>query len=91
MRRERIEKGDAVYAVVTIRNDGSVPNTDADEIFAQPGDMGMLINTGHLEEDPSQALYLVSFALPNGEMGPPVTCLPEELSTERLVVPMQPA
>lgn len=85
----QIEKGDAVYALVTITNDGSVPGADADEVFARPGDMGMLINTGHLEEDPSQTLYLVSFALPNGEMGPPVTCLPEEVSAERMVAPMQ--
>lgn len=86
MLTHRIEKGDAVYALVTIGNDGSVPNTEADEVFARPGDMGMLINTGHLEEDPSQLLYLVSFALPSGEMGPPVTCLPEELSAERPVM-----
>ncbi|MGB1091711.1 MAG: nitrogen fixation protein NifZ [Oceanobacter sp.] len=77
-----IQKGDAIYALVPIVNDGSVPNAEADEVFAQPGDMGMLINTGHLEEDPSQELYLVSFSLPSGEMGPPVTCLPEEVSAE---------
>jgi nitrogen fixation protein NifZ len=85
---QRIEKGDAVYALVTITNDGSVPQAAADEIFARPGDMGMLINTGHLEDDPSQELYLVSFALPSGEMGPPVTVLPEEVSVERLSDPM---
>lgn len=79
---KRIEKGDAVFATAIIKNDGSVPHADPEEIFAKPGDMGMLVNTGHLEEDPSQELYLVTFALSNGEMGPPVTCLPDEISAE---------
>lgn len=83
MELENLQNGDAVYAAVIISNDGSVPNADENEVFAQPGALGMLLNTGHLEEDPEQTLYLVSFENENGELGPPVTCLPEELSTER--------
>lgn len=78
---EELQRGDAVYAAVTISNDGSVPGAAENEIFAQPGTLGMLLNTGHLEEDPSQSLYLVSFENANGELEPPVTCLAEELST----------
>ena len=81
MNIEDLQQGDAVYAAVTIANDGSVPNAAEEEVFAQPGTLGMLINTGHLEEDPSQSLYLVSFENENGELGTPITCLPEELST----------
>lgn len=84
MKIEDLQQGDAVYAAVTIINDGSVPNVAENEIFARPGALGMLINTGHLEEDPRQSLYLVSFENENGELGPPVTCLPEELSTSPL-------
>jgi nitrogen fixation protein NifZ len=83
MELEQLQNGDAVYAAATIVNDGTVPHVDKDAVFAQPGTLGMLINTGHLEDNPSQALYLVSFENENGELGPPVTCLPEELSTQR--------
>lgn len=80
---EHLQNGDAIYAAVTIANDGSVPDAAENEVFAEPGTLGMLINTGHLEEDPNQMLYLVSFENKNGELGPPITCLPEELSTSR--------
>ena len=81
MNIESLQQGDAVYAAVTIANDGSVPDAAEGEVFAQPGTLGMLLNTGHLEEDPEQLLYLVSFENESGELGPPITCLPEELST----------
>ena len=84
MNIENLQQSDAVYAAVTIANDGSVPNAAENEIFAQPGTLGMLINTGHLEEDPEQLLYLVSFENDHGELGPPITCLAEELSATPL-------
>jgi len=84
MELENLQQGDAIYAAVTIVNDGSVPDAAEDEVFAQAGTLGMLLNTGHLEEDPRQMLYLVSFENENGELGPPVTCLPEELRTTPL-------
>lgn len=79
MNSVNLQNGDAVYALVTIANDGSVPNFDIGEVFARPGTMGMLINTGHFEEYPDQALYLVSFEGASGELGPPVTCLAHEI------------
>lgn len=84
MNIEDLQQGDAVYAAITISNDGSVPDAAEDEVFAQPGTLGMLLNTGYLEKDPKQSLYLVSFENADGELGPPVTCLPEELSTSPL-------
>lgn len=75
-----IQKGDAVFATVTIVNDGSVPGSDPDEVFAKPGTMGMLLNTGYFEEEPDKELFLVSFRNENGEPGPPVACLADELS-----------
>lgn len=85
MNIEDPQQGDAVYAAVTIANDGSVPDAAENEVFARPGTLGMLINTGHLEEDPEQILYLVSFELENGELGPPITCLAEELRSSPLI------
>lgn len=80
MHLRNIQKGDAVFATVKIINDGSVPGSDLEEIFAIPGTMGMLLNTGYVEEDPNTELFLVSFRNENGEPGPPVTCLADELS-----------
>jgi nitrogen fixation protein NifZ len=74
-----LQNGDAVYALVTIANDGSVPEYPDTEVFAKPGTMGMLINTGHFEEYPEQTLFLVSFENDSGELGPPVTCLAHEI------------
>jgi nitrogen fixation protein NifZ len=84
MKIEHLQQGDAVYAAVTITNDGTVPGFPVDQVFAAPGTMGMLINTGHLEEDPSRLLYLVSFQNEEGELGPPVTCFADELATAPL-------
>jgi len=81
MQHHNLQKGDAVYATTTIVNDGSVPGAEEDEVFATPGTMGMLINTGYLEQAPDTELFLVSFRNANGEAGPPVTCLAEEIST----------
>ena len=84
MNIQDLQQGDVIYAAVEIVNDGSVPDAAENEVFARAGTMGMLINTGHLEEDPEQQLYLVSFENENGELGPPITCLPEELSVQPL-------
>lgn len=75
------EKGDAVYATTTIRNDGSVPGYAEHVVFAEPGTMGMLVNTGHLEEAPEQTVYLVGFTDANGQTAL-VTCFPDEISAE---------
>ena len=82
MNIEELQKGDVIYAAVTVANDGSVPGAEDDEVFARPGTRGMLINIGHLEEDPNQTLYLVAFENEQGDLGPPVACLPEELRAE---------
>ena len=79
---EHLQQGDVIYAATTIVNDGSVPDAPADQVFATPGTRGMLINTGHLEEDPEQVLYLVAFENENGDLGQPVACLAEELHSE---------
>lgn len=80
MNVKQLQNGDAVYAAVNIVNDGSVPNAAPNEVFALRGTIGMLLNTGHLEEDPSKELYLISFQTEAGELGPPVTCFEHEIS-----------
>ncbi|MDO6681693.1 MULTISPECIES: nitrogen fixation protein NifZ [unclassified Oceanobacter] len=76
------QKGDAVFATVTIINDGSVPSAPESHVFAEPGTMGMLINTGHLEENPEQEMLLVCFPDEAGNPFHLVTCFPDEISAE---------
>lgn len=75
-----LQKGDAVFAACEIRNDGSIPGLVNDQLLAKPGTMGMLVNAGHLEEDPSREVLLVGFYLPDGQLAL-VTCLPEEVTS----------
>jgi len=82
MQHRQLQRGDAVFATQTIVNDGSVPGCEENAVFATPGTMGMLINTGYLEEQPDIELFLVSFRDAQGNAGPPVACLAEEISAE---------
>ena len=84
MEHRDVQKGDAVYATTTIVNDGSVPGAVENEVFAKPGDMGMLINTGYVELEPDTELFLVSFRDSEGQSGPPVACLADEISLQPL-------
>ncbi|AOV18521.1 hypothetical protein BJI67_08115 [Acidihalobacter aeolianus] len=80
MQLSELQNGDAVYATTTIVNDGSVPGCEPNQVFALPGTMGMLINTGHVELEPDTELYLVSFSTESGDAGPPVACFADEIS-----------
>ncbi len=86
MTLENLQPGDMVFAATDIFNDGSVPELAEDIQIASKGARGVLINTGHLEEQPSQILFLVRFEDSNHELGPPVGCWPDELSEEPLAV-----
>jgi nitrogen fixation protein NifZ len=77
-----LQPGDMVYAAATITNDGSMPDLPDETVLAEKGTRGVLINAGHLEEDPSQELFLVRFETGPGELGPPTGCWPEELAME---------
>ncbi len=77
-----LQPGDLIYAATTITNDGSLPQLPEGAVIAARGARGVLINVGHLEEDPSWALFLVRFENAAGELGPATGCWPEELSTE---------
>lgn len=81
MNIEQLEPGDMLFAAKDIINDGSMPGLGEDALLATRGSRGVLINTGHLEEWPDKTVYLVRFEDEGGELGPPVTCWREELST----------
>jgi len=79
---EHLEPGDMIFAAADIYNDGSIPHLPAEAQLAAPGARGVLLNTGHLEEQPDKTVYLVRFEDHNRELGPPITCWAEELSVE---------
>jgi nitrogen fixation protein NifZ len=82
---EQLEPGDRVYARAEIRSDGFIPGLAEDALIAAAGTRGVIVNIGHLEEEPGRMLYLVRFEDERLDPGPPVGCWPEELSTQRPV------
>lgn len=75
-----LNPGDIVYARQEIRNDGSFEMMSEEQMLARAGSRGVIINTGHLEENPGQEVYLVRFEDDLGNLGPELGCWPEELS-----------
>jgi nitrogen fixation protein NifZ len=80
MSLQELQPGDIVYAATDILSDGDIPNMNEGDTVASAGTMGVIINTGHLEEQPDKEIYLVRFEDANKELGPAVGCWPEELS-----------
>ncbi len=77
---QMLQPGDMVYAAVKIENDGGIPEIPADAVLAEPGTRGVLVNIGHLEEDPATEIFLVRFEDEKGNVGPPVGCQADELT-----------
>ncbi|OIQ02860.1 MAG: nitrogen fixation protein NifZ [Zetaproteobacteria bacterium CG06_land_8_20_14_3_00_59_53] len=77
---EQLQPGDIIYAATDIYNDGSIPDMPEKEIIASAGTRGVLINTGHLAEDESQAIFLVRFEDGHSRLSPAIGCWPQELT-----------
>ena len=83
--QEQYDIGDIVYSRELLINDGGIPDLAVDAILATPGRRGVVVNYGHAQLDPEQEIYLVRFEGESGDLGvlgPPVGCLPEELTQE---------
>jgi nitrogen fixation protein NifZ len=74
--------GDIVFSRDLLANDGGIPGVAPDATLATPGTRGVVVNHGHVEADLDQDIYLVRFEAANGVLGPPVGCLPEELTQD---------
>ena len=74
--------GDLVFARDTLTNDGGVPDVPQEAVLAAARARGVVVRVGHLEAEPTQILYVVCFEDAAGVLGPPVGCLPEELTQE---------
>lgn len=82
MNLNQLKPGDIVYTATEIRNDGGIPEMPKEAVLAAPGTRAVLINIGHLEENPVRELFLVLFEDADLNLGPPTGCWPEELSAE---------
>jgi len=52
----QLNPGDVVYAATAIHNDGGIPDLEPGALVADAGTRGVLVNVGHLEEDPGRAV-----------------------------------
>ena len=84
MSKVQYDIGDMVFAAEDILNDGGMPGIEEEEgLIAPIGSRGVVVHYGHSELDPAQEIYLVRFETgPDGLLGNPVGCLPEELTQE---------
>lgn len=79
---EHFEIGDIVFSRQVLINDGGIPDVAPDAVLATPGTRGVVVNYGHVEADLDQEISLVRFESAIGDLGPPVGCLPEELTQD---------
>ncbi|MFZ5579921.1 MAG: nitrogen fixation protein NifZ [Pseudomonadota bacterium] len=82
--RTEYDMGDIVFAREDIFNEeeSSIPGIGAGILLASAGARGIVVSYGHAEADPRQSIYLVRFEQSGGEMGPPIGCLPDELTQD---------
>ena len=80
MAMHELQPGDIVYAATTIYSDGDIPGYPENSVLAATGTRGVIINIGHLEDNPDQELMLVRFENAQQELGPPIGCWLTELT-----------
>lgn len=81
-RHENFEIGEIAFSRELLVNDGGIPDVAPDAILTTPGRRGVVVNHGHVEADLDQEIYLVRFEGATGDLGPPVGCLPGELTQD---------
>lgn len=87
---DKFDMGEMVFAATDLFNDdltedGSsvIPDVEPNALLAATGTRGVVVNVGHVAEQPKQAIYLVRFETgPERALGAPIGCMPEELTTE---------
>lgn len=78
------DMGDIVFAREDLFNEeeAGIPGLAPNALLAPAGRRGVVVSFGHAEADPRQSIYLVRFEQDDGGMGPPIGCLPEELTQD---------
>lgn len=84
MKTNQYQIGDMVFAAEDIFNDGSMPGIEEEEgLIVAAGTRGVVVHFGVAEADESKEIYLARFENgPDGSLGNPVGCLPEELTQD---------
>ena len=83
MNIEDLEIGDVVYAAHNIVDDGSMPDSQVDDILATSGARGVIVMLGHVEEEPKKDVFLVRFEDEKLDLGRPIGCFTEDLRLEQ--------
>ncbi len=84
----RFQMGDMVFASHDLYNESleetgesSIPGVAADALPAAAGTRGVVVNVGHAQEMPNEAIYLVRFEMDaEGTLSEPIGCLTDELT-----------
>ncbi len=84
----RFQMGDMVFASHDLYNESleetgesSIPGVAADALLAAAGTRGVVVNVGHAQEMPNEAIYLVRFEMDaEGTLSEPIGCLTDELT-----------
>ena len=83
MEKTKYEIGDMVFAAENLFNDGGMPGIVEEGLIVPAGLRGVVIHFGVAEMDETQEIYLVQFENgPDGSLGAPIGCLPEELTQD---------
>jgi len=84
MEKTKYAIGDMVFAAENLFNDGGMPGiADKEGLIVPSGLRGVVVQFGVAEMDETQEIYLVQFENgPDGSLGAPIGCLPEELTQD---------
>ena len=75
------QSGDIVCSRSDLFNDdGAIPTVPPGELLAPAGARGVIVKTQYATVSPECSLYLVRFERDDQQLGPPVSCLLEELT-----------
>jgi nitrogen fixation protein NifZ len=85
---DKFDMGEMVFATADLYNDdltedgaSLIPDVEPNALLAPTGSRGVVVNVGHLPDQPQQAIYLVRFESgPDKALGVPIGCMQEELT-----------
>jgi nitrogen fixation protein NifZ len=85
---DKFDMGEMVFATTDLFNDdltedgaSLIPDVAPNALLAPAGSRGVVVNVGHLPDQPQLAIYLVRFETgPDKALGVPIGCMAEELT-----------
>jgi nitrogen fixation protein NifZ len=85
---DKFDMGEMVFATTDLYNDdltedgaSLIPDVEPNALLAATGTRGVVVNVGHVADQPQQTIYLVRFETgPDKSLGVPIGCMAEELT-----------